>query len=93
MPQSSMAAPGHRYGDVRIMDCVRFFQLGGASVTLLTVSLTVTLALPVDSKISQTYSCPLSSQRRWCVPQCKNCVWCLTAAPLPQLNVLVLLTG
>ena len=50
VPQSSMAAPGHRYGDVRIMDCVRFFQLGGASVTLLTVSLTVTLALPVDSK-------------------------------------------
>jgi hypothetical protein len=38
VPQSSVAAPGHRCGDVRIMDCVRFFQLGGASVTLLTVS-------------------------------------------------------
>lgn len=32
------AGPGPRRGDVRIMDCVRFFQLGGASVALLTVS-------------------------------------------------------
>lgn len=35
--QNGAAELGPRRGDVRIMDCVRFFQLGGAKVTLLTV--------------------------------------------------------
>lgn len=35
--QLGTTAFGPRRGDVRIMDTVRFFQLGGAAVTLLTV--------------------------------------------------------
>jgi len=37
MVQPGTTAFGPRRGDVRIMDTVRFFQLGGADVTLLTV--------------------------------------------------------
>lgn len=79
------AEAGPRRGDVRIMDCVRFFQLGGATVTLLTVSFTETdrwshswhpgerIGMQSASKLVLPFCV---SKGDGCLPVCRLCADC-----------------
>ena len=69
------------------MDCVRFFQLGGASVTLLTVSLTL-LYLWRSANL-RALMLPYNQAKGVlaAVQECSS--WCqVMAAPLPCLKAL-----